>query len=78
MLLHHHSHDEFVNTGYVAPSTLSPLYLDRVFRLKSKNFLQFHYIHKKGFGSREEDAVASFLVFSHVRMRGYFRLGKGE
>ncbi len=26
------------------------------------------------FGSREEDEVAGFFLFSHIRMRGYFRL----
>ena len=28
-------------------------------------------------GPREEDKVADFFVFSHIRMRGNFRLGKG-
>ena len=28
-------------------------------------------------GSREESEVAGFFVFSHIRMMGYFRLGKG-
>ncbi len=28
----------------------------------------------KTFGSKEEDEVAGFFVFSHIRIRGYFRL----
>jgi len=33
---------------------------------------------KTNFGSREEDKVAGFFVFSHIRMRVYLvRLGKG-
>ena len=28
--------------------------------------------------SREESEVAGFLVFSHIRMIGYFRLGKAR
>ncbi len=27
------------------------------------------------FGSKEENEVAGFFVFSHIRMRGYIRLG---
>ncbi len=30
---------------------------------------------QKRIGSREEDEVAGFFVFSHIPMRGYFRLG---
>ncbi len=29
----------------------------------------------KSTGSREEDEVAGFFVFSHIRMGGYLRLG---
>ena len=27
------------------------------------------------FGSREEEEVTGLFVFSHIRIRGYFRLG---
>ncbi len=32
-------------------------------------------IEKEKFGSNKEDEVAGFFVFSHISMRGYFRLG---
>ncbi len=35
-------------------------------------------LKERKFGSREESEVAGFFVFSHIRMIGYFRLGKGS
>ena len=35
------------------------------------------FFSKKIFGSWEESEVAGFFVFAHIRMKGYFRLGKG-
>jgi len=34
-------------------------------------------LRERNFGSREESEVAGFFVFSHIRMIGYFKLGKG-
>ncbi len=44
--------------------------------LLTKYHNQFACIFKRIVGSREEDKVAGFFVFSYIRMRGYFRLDK--
>ena len=36
---------------------------------------KLHTINLKKNGSMEESEVAGFFVFSHMRMKGYFRLG---
>ena len=48
-------------------------------RTKEREKVTLFYIPKKILlsGSREKDEVACFFVFSHIRIRGYFRLGNG-
>ena len=43
---------------------------DKGISISDENFLTI-------FESREESEVAGLFVFSHIRMMGYFRLGKG-
>ncbi len=52
-------------------------------RMKLKSYMEniFVFIYLgilyKIMGSREEDEIAGYFVFSNIRMRGYYRLGKG-
>ena len=54
-------------------------YYSIIFSLKGRNNqLSCFTTNKrsnKNLGSREESEFAGFFVFSHIQMRGYFRLG---
>ena len=50
------------------------IFINEVQKLKEIHRIMFFY---NIFGSKEEDEVASFFVYSPIRMRGYSRLGKG-
>ena len=54
--------------------TDSPELIDTMTDSWTKDLKKLSITYKRNGGSREEDKVTGFFIFSHIRMRGYLRV----